>query len=46
MIKLVNAECDARRKGKIVIVIKDRKVIIKVEMGHNRNNKSCLAILK
>ena len=40
MIKLVNPECDARRKGKIVIAIKDKKVIIKVEMGHNKNSKS------
>ena len=46
MIKLVNPECDVRRKGKIVIVIKDKKIIIKVEMGHNRNNKSYLAKLK
>ena len=36
MIKLVNPECDARIKGKIVIAIKDKMVIKLVEMAHNK----------
>ena len=40
MIKLVNPECDARRKGSIIIAIKDMKIIKEVKMDHNRNVKS------